>query len=46
LQLTQLLKATSWLRVGEQENCIVNHTSDSCPLEKMVSRSCMRMRYV
>lgn len=32
LKLTQLLKAVSWLRVGEQQNCITNHTSDSCLL--------------
>ncbi|MBI1176697.1 CRTAC1 family protein, partial [bacterium] len=32
LRSTQILKATSWLRVGEQENCISNHTTESCLL--------------
>jgi hypothetical protein len=32
LRTTQILKAMSWLRHGEQENCITNHTIDSCLL--------------
>jgi hypothetical protein len=32
LRTTQMLKATSWLRIGEQENCITNHNLESCIL--------------
>lgn len=32
LRATQVLKAMSWLRLGEQENCITNHTIESCLL--------------
>ncbi len=28
----KLLRAISWLRVGEQENCLNNHNADSCLL--------------
>ncbi len=32
LRATQVLLATAWLRLGEQENCITNHTIESCLL--------------
>ncbi len=32
LRTTQVLKAMSWLRLGEQENCLTNHTTESCLL--------------
>ena len=28
----KLLRAISWLRLGEQENCLTNHNADSCLL--------------
>jgi hypothetical protein len=28
----KLLRAISWLRLGEQENCLANHNADSCLL--------------
>jgi len=32
LRTTQILKAVAWLRFGEQENCLTNHTTESCLL--------------
>ncbi len=30
LALARMYEALAWLRLGEQENCLVNHTIDSC----------------
>ncbi len=32
LRATQVYTAMAWLRLGEQENCITNHTTESCLL--------------
>ncbi len=32
LLTTQVFRALAWLRLGEQENCLTNHTTDSCLL--------------
>jgi hypothetical protein len=32
LRTIQVLMATAWMRLGEQENCITNHTIESCLL--------------
>jgi hypothetical protein len=32
LLTTQVLRAVAWLRLGEQENCLTNHTIESCLL--------------